>query len=138
MPGLNVDPADSMNVLDVIRAAFSDAVTPLGDKLDNVTRAVLDAQSSPMHSTQSYALTAGAQPVRLLSYDRSRVRALLRASAADVFVGSLEQLQSLTGYPLPVNQGDEFKTIADIYVGYYPVGAPAESVSVFAWVERRV
>lgn len=137
MPGLNVDPAEALDLKEIILNWRQESVQAIKDQGEAVAKSILSAQSAPMFETRTFELTAGTPPVVLLGYDRARVRSLVRASVADVFIGTLAQLSGGLAYPLPVAAGDEIKTMAEVYVAYIPESGTG-TARVTAWIERNV
>lgn len=137
MPGLNVDPAETLDLKEIILNWRQESVQAIKDQGEAITRGILSAQSSPFGEGRAIALPVGT-PVMILAMDRARVRSLIRASDPDIFIGDMSQLSGGVGYMLPTQAGDEFKTTAQIFAIYSPSGTPAEFPRVFIWNERNV
>lgn len=136
MPGKMPDPAESFDVVEVLRNVFTKDVTPaLAAAVVEGQRQALKFESAPTFEVVSRAVTPGV-PTVLIGADRTRVRALMRATVDEIYIGSLGQLQTGFGYPLPVQAGDEIKTTDDVYVLYAPTGTPDPLARVAVWIER--
>jgi hypothetical protein len=132
MPGINPDPAESMNVADVIAEFFRKDVPAIVTK---VQRDIVKAQSSLSAAGFARGIAPNV-PVLLMAADQSRTRMLLRASVPDIFIGTMSELQSGSGYQLPTQAGDEVKTVSDVYAVYTPSAAPDATARIFVWAER--
>lgn len=135
MPGTNPDPAETLPILEIITGLFADQGNVIAQAVAQGVQKVVGAQSASEYGTRVIALTPG-QPLQILGYDRQRVRAMIRASTTDVFIGSMSDLQSGFGYPLATGSGDEVKTIEEVFVRYNPSGAVDANARVSVWSER--
>ena len=83
-----------------------------------------------------------AVPTQIVGMDPSRVRMLVRGSAADIYIGKTETLGAAigtpNGYPVSTTVGDELRNTDEVYARWNPASAPAAGtvayVSVF--IER--
>lgn len=132
------DSALPVDILDIIREFGKENRAAITDAVDTISRGILEARSASEFVTGSVVLNPNT-PVRLLGYDRARVRSLVRSSTARVFVGALDQLSGGLGYELANNAGgDELRVFDEVYAVYIPVGAPSDPLPlVSVWTERR-
>lgn len=136
MPGKNPDPAFSIDdVVKLIHETFEPMPEKIATAVASAQRQIIKEQSAPRFQAFTRQLAVGV-PAILVGADRNRSRLMLRASTDDVFIGSLNELSSGFGYPLPTAAGDEIKTTDDIYVLYNPSGSAASNPRVAVWLER--
>lgn len=111
----------------------------LTQKLGSVISSALQSTTGKpiVYEAFTQTLAENGTPTQLLGYDLSRTRALVRASAADVFIGKMDQLAGGgLGYPLPVASGDEIKTTDAVYVVSRPSTLTGVSPLVTVFVEK--
>jgi len=134
-------PDVSANPIDNDREAW---MRPLLEAVVAIPAAVKAAVMKPngpiVYESFTFELsTTGGQPVMLLGYDLSRVRALVRSSVTDVFIGKMEQLTSGLGYAVTATTtsgGDELRTNDAIYVVWRSDTAAASPALISVWVEK--
>lgn len=134
MAGTNPDPAESFDLIEFLRSGLAPAVA---EGVKNAVREITPPRSANEFQTHNFALNPGA-PVVLLGYDRARTRALVRATKADVYIGTLQQLSGGLGYLVPTAAGDEIKTIEEVYALYSPSGSVDTDVRITVWLERSI
>lgn len=135
MAGTNPDPAETLPVLEIITGLFQDQGNVIAQAVVEAAQKLVPSQGASEYGSRVIGLTPG-QPLQILGYDRQRVRALIRASTTDVFIGTMSDLQSGFGYPIATGSGDEVKTIEEVFVRYNPSGAADLNARVSVWSER--
>jgi len=132
MPGMTPDPASHLDIIEVLKASMREDVAPA---LADAAREALVVQSAPSFEVTTRYLAAGETAI-LVGADRARVRMLVRATVDEIYIGSIGQLATGFGYPLPTASGDELKTTEEVYVLYAPAGQADPDARVSVWIER--
>lgn len=141
MPGKNPDPAESLDILEVIKETFHRDLAPkLATAVATEVAKVIPNASAGAYETRS--LPEVSTPTLLLGQDRQRKRILLQALAIDGwFIGTQSQLASTIGNTVsdgfPVSSiPTEIKTTEEVFAIY--IGTPVPDNRLYAWIERDV
>lgn len=149
MPGKNPDPAESLDILEVIKETFHRDLAPkLASVVATEVAKVIPNASAGAYETRT--LPEVTTPTLILGQDRQRKRALIASGVAfGWYIGTYSQLASIPvrqsgltsawdGYPVAGMSaaGIEIRTTEELYAVY--AGATTPGNRLYAWIERDV